>query len=199
MIRFQKTPKGKSAAVALPDISLEGFRIFLRPPCTKDWQQWAQVRGENRDHLEPYEPRWVEDCLSEDFFRRRLKRQSYDWQIERACSFLIFKKQEDVLIGGMNINNICRGAAQYASLGYWIDRDHQGQGYMSEALRLTVQYCFEELKLHRIHAACIPDNERSKNLLLRGGFSEEGFAKRYLQINGTWQDHVLFSLIRGEI
>ena len=98
------------------------------------------------------------------------------------------------MIGGMNVNNICRGAAQYATLGYWISEDHQGQGYMSEALRLTLQFCFERLKLHRVNAACLPNNARSENLLRRAGFKHEGFAEKYISINGAWRDHVLYGL-----
>lgn len=177
----------------MPDIRLGGFRIFMRPAQKKDWPHWAEVRRRNQEYLQPFEPRWAENCLSEDFFERRLARQGRDWQSGHANSFLIFKK-EDRLIGGMNINHICRGAAQYASLGYWLDEEMQGQGYMAEALRLTLRYCFEDLELHRVHAACLLHNERSKKLLIQAGFFEEGQARRYLKINGAWQDHVLYGL-----
>ena len=142
--------------------------------------------------LKPFEPSWPPDCLSKDFFKRRLKRQERDWQNDRGKSFLVFKASDVSLIGGININNIQRGAAQYATLGYWIDKDHEGQGYMSEALQITLKYCFTHLNLHRVHASCILRNERSKKLLLNNGFVEEGQAKNYLKIDGHWQDHILF-------
>ncbi len=94
----------------------------------------------------------------------------------------------------MNINNICRGSARHASLGYWIAQKYQSQGYMSEAMRLSIKFCFETLHLHRINASCLLHNERSKNLILRAGFAEEGMAKKYLKIDGKWQDHLLFGL-----
>ena len=53
--------------------------------------------------------------------------------------------------------------------------------------------------LHRIEAACLPSNEPSKNLLIKMGFRQEGIARRYLQINGEWQDHVLFALLADEV
>jgi ribosomal-protein-alanine N-acetyltransferase len=177
-----------------PHIELSSARINMRPPQEKDWPQWADIRGQNQVYLKPFEPTWGKDCLSEDFFHRRLQLQSREWKEGRACAFLIFENDRDELIGGMNINNICRGAAQFASLGFWLAEDKQGKGYMAEALRLTVDYCFSELKLHRVNASCLPHNTRSKNLLLKAGFNEEGFAKNYLQIDGLWQDHILFGL-----
>ena len=190
----QRKTKSQSLPCALPLIKLSGFRVMLRPPQKSDFQEWTEVRRRNETYLKPYEPRWATNAHSNDFYTRRLHRQIRDWHQERAQCFLIFDKKSEALIGGININNIIRGAAQFASLGYWIDETHQGQGMMAEALRLIITYCFEELSLDRINAACLPVNERSKNLLLKAGFKEEGFAKKYLQIDGRRQDHVLFGL-----
>lgn len=177
----------------LPDIKLYASRIFMRPPAQSDWQQWASVRAANKNHIQPFEPTWSAHFQSEEFFQRRLARQSREWDLDKANAFLIFRR-DGTLIGGMNINNISRGAAQFASIGYWIDEAHEGQGYMAEALQLTLKYCFEDLGLHRVNASCLPKNIRSKKTLLRAGFKEEGFAEKYLQINGKWQDHELFGL-----
>ena len=179
---------------SFPEILLHAERIFMRPPQISDWQQWASLRAKNKKHIQPFEPLWAENALEEAFFERRVQRQSREWHLGIANAFLIFKSSDRQLIGGMNINNICRGAAQYAALGYWIDQDHEGQGYMAEALNVTLKYCFEDLELHRVNASCLPHNPRSKKTLLKAGFQEEGFAEKYLQIDGDWQDHELFGL-----
>ena len=176
-----------------PDITLYATRIFMRPPELTDWQQWANVRAENKKRIQPFEPSWSAHYQSEEFFQRRLARQAREWDLDKANAFLIFRR-DGRLIGGMNINNISRGAAQFASIGYWIDEEHEGQGYMAEALQLTLKYCFEDLGLHRVNASCLPNNTRSKKTLLRAGFKEEGMAEKYLQINGKWQDHELFGM-----
>lgn len=180
----------------LPNIKLEKNpgRVFLHPPKAENCEAWNKVRGQNRDFLMPLEPRWPADCLDRDFYARRLKYQIECWALDSAYPFLIFKKSDGQLIGGININNVSRGAAQYASLGYWLDQDHQGQGYMSEALKLTLGFCFNALKLHRINAAVLPTNNPSINLLIRNGFHKEGYAEKYIKINGQWQDHILFGL-----
>ena len=52
--------------------------------------------------------------------------------------------------------------------------------------------------LSRVEAACIPDNDRSLGLLEKAGFVREGYARRYLMIDGRWQDHVLLSRMAGD-
>ena len=69
---------------------------------------------------------------------------------------------------------------------------------MTEALSGLLPVIFSRLKIHRIEAACLTHNEASQALLRKIGFRREGFAKRYLKINGTWQDHILFGLLEED-
>jgi ribosomal-protein-alanine N-acetyltransferase len=69
---------------------------------------------------------------------------------------------------------------------------------MSEGLRLILAFAFQRLKLHRVEAACLPHNAPSRGLLLKSGFREEGYAREYLCIDGRWQDHVLFAILRDD-
>jgi ribosomal-protein-alanine N-acetyltransferase len=65
---------------------------------------------------------------------------------------------------------------------------------MSEAVRAVVDYAFAELNLHRIMANYMPTNERSGNLLKRLGFSIDGYAQQYLNLDGAWRDHIMTSI-----
>lgn len=188
----------KKSDEALPDIILSGERIYLSPPKLEDWQEWADIRRKNQMRLKPFEPTWPPRCLSHDFFVKRLNRQIHDWNTDRAQSFLIFDAPSAKLIGGININQINRGAAQNASLGYWIDGDHEGQGLMRETIQTILHYCFTNLQLHRVHASCILENDSSRNVLIKCGFTEEGLAKKYLKIDGRWQDHYLFGICKED-
>lgn len=177
-----------------PGVILERRRIFLRPPAPEDWPAWAEVRRRNREYLEPFEPQWPADCLEKDYWKRRVSRQSAYWRNDRGYGFLLFNRKTKSMIGGVNINNVVRGAANFASIGYWIDEQSQGKGLMREALELVLIFAYDTLMLHRINASCMPRNQRSVNLLRRLGFSEEGFAEKYIRINGVWEDHLLFGL-----
>ena len=177
---------------------LEGRVLYLRPPRRRDWHPWAELRGLSREFLVPWEPAWASDALSRAAFRRRLQRQAEDWQRDLGYAFFIFRRSDDALVGGINVNNVRRGVAQMASLGYWIGKPHARQGYMSEAIRLVLGFAFEQLGLHRCEAACLIANRASQSVLRGAGFREEGLAKRYLRINGEWQDHLLFALLRED-
>ncbi|WP_435640532.1 GNAT family N-acetyltransferase [Micavibrio aeruginosavorus] len=175
-------------------LSLSGERVVIRYPERRDLDQWIAVRQRNRSYLQPFEPTWPGDALTPAAFNRRLSRQQREIRAGHTCPFLIFRLDNLHLVGAININNIVRGPAQFASMGYWLDEQSQGQGYMTEAGMLALGYAFGPLKLHRLYAGCVPHNGRSKSLLTRLGFEEEGYAKRYLQINGEWQDHIMFGL-----
>ncbi len=177
---------------------MERARIYLRPPRQRDWKVWSGVREESREFLVPWEPTWPYDALTRGSFRRRVRAYAQEMRHGTGYSFLIFRKQDNALLGGATLSNIRRGVAQTASLGYWIGRSYARQGYMSEALSALLDFGFEHLGMHRIEAACLPQNEASKTLLNKLGFSEEGYARQYLRINGSWQDHVLFAILRND-
>lgn len=99
-------------------------------------------------------------------------------------------------MGGLTVSNIRRRAAQHANLGYWMGAPFAGKGLMTEAVGTLLPFYFETLHLHRLHAAFLPHNIASRRVLEKNGFTEEGYAQNYLQIDGKWADHVLFALTR---
>ena len=177
---------------------LELGRVYLRPPVQRDWREWAALRAESREFLVPWEPAWAYDALTRGAFRRRVKIYKTEMRQGISYSFLVFRRDDDALIGGVTLSNVRRGVAQSASLGYWAGARYSRQGYMTEALAAVLGFAFGPLGLHRVEAACLPDNAASRALLIRSGFREEGYAREYLRINGRWQDHVLFGLPRGD-
>jgi ribosomal-protein-alanine N-acetyltransferase len=191
----------KAPATVLPNYyatKLSGPRVLLRPPQMRDYKVWAAVRGANQMNLKPYEPTWGTSALSEGFYMARLSKQKTDWLTDAAYAFLIFTPDGRNVLGGVNINHVARGAAQHATLGYWLDKAHEGQGLMREALGLLIVFSRDQLRLHRLHAATLPGNHRSRKLLEGLGFEEEGYARSYVQIDGKWADHVLYGTVLAE-
>ena len=177
---------------------LQGVTTFLRPPQLSDHAAWSDLRAESRDFLEPWEPSWSPDTLSRAAFRRRLRRYARDVRDDRGIAFFVFRKADAALVGGITLSNIRRGVTQSCSVGYWIGERFARQGYMSDALGTIVQFVFDGVRLHRLEAACVPSNAASQSLLLKNGFVEEGLARKYLCINGTWRDHTLFALLASD-
>lgn len=170
--------------------------VGLRHPRPEDYEAWAKLRADSYSFLAPFEPEWPADDLDRSNYRLRLKRYQQDILADFAYPFFIFLARERQLVGGINLSNIRRGVAQTATIGYWMGAPYAGQGLMTHALRAVIHFAFSELFLHRLEAACLPENEPSRRLLLRAGFEEEGYARGYLKIAGRWQDHRLFGLSR---
>lgn len=179
-------------------LRVEGEGVLLRPPRTQDFAEWRDLRAQSRAFLQPWEPTWPADDLSRASWRRRLMAYSRDRDAGVAYPFFVFRAGDEALTGGITLSNVRRGVAQMGSVGYWCGRPFTRQGLTLAAVRALTGFAFRSLALHRLEAACIPDNAPSRRLLLQAGFSEEGFAPAYLKINGAWRDHVLFGQLNPQ-
>ena len=193
MFAFLKKPATRRQPAVL-----ESARLVLRPPAMDDWTQWARVRSESREFLQPWEPTWPRNALTRGAFSRRIRLQGRDREAGTAFSWFLTCREDDALMGGVTLSDIRRGVASSGTLGYWIGRSFARRGYMSEAVEAVIGHAFDEAGLHRLEAACLPANEASRRLLVARGFALEGIARSYLKINGDWRDHLLFSLIESE-
>lgn len=177
---------------------IKGDGVYLRYPRVQDFAAWSQLRHESRSFLAPWEPSWATDELTKGAFRRRLKRYQREARLDSAYAFFVYRTEDNALLGGCTLSNVRRGVTQCCGLGYWMGERFSRQGYMFDAIRALMPFIFRTLGLHRIEAACLPTNEPSRNLLSKLGFRQEGLARRYIQINGDWQDHLLFALLAEE-
>ena len=174
---------------------ITGQKVILRPPQYSDWKAWADERKKNKLYLQPWEPLWSINELERSSFVKRVRMFERLSHNDQAYSFLIYKSDNEDFIGEVNISNVQRGIIQSCTIGYWIAKDCEGKGMMSETLELVKEFIFNELKLHRIEAACLPHNMPSLKLLLKNGFIKEGTARKLLKINDKWQDHTVLSFI----
>jgi ribosomal-protein-alanine N-acetyltransferase len=177
---------------------VRGDGLYLRAPEMRDFEAWTKLREVSRAFLTPWEPTWPADDLRRYAFRARIRRYGEEIARDEAYPFLIFREGDDALLGGLTLGQVRRGVAQCATLGYWIGAPHAGQGHMTRAVLAATRFAIGQLRLHRIEAACLPQNTASMRLLKRCGFQQEGYARAYLRINGTWQDHLLFALLESD-
>ena len=101
--------------------------------------------------------------------------------------------------GQVTVNNIVRGSAQFASVGYWIDQAHAGRGVMPRAVAMAIDHCFQVAGLHRIEVAIRPENSNSLRVVEKLGLHEVGYAPRFLHIDGDWRDHRLYAITKEEV
>lgn len=176
---------------------LETERMVLRLPAHGDFAAWTSLRAESREFLTPWEPVWHADHLSRRAFTNRVYRAARASRSGTSLP-LFLVRQDGVLLGAITLDGIRRGPAQMGTLGYWVGAPFARQGYMREAIGAVVGHAFGPMDLSRIEAACLPENVASRGALESCGFKYEGVAQSYLQINGRWRNHVLYSILRAD-
>src|SRR5690606_22401509 len=129
-------------------------------------------------------------------FAARCNARERERQMGAGYGFGVFAEGE--LAGEMNLSSIQRGPFQNAYVGYWIDEAKAGNGYTPEALVVVCRFAFEDLALHRLQISIVPRNHASHRVVQKLDIRSEGVAVRYLEINGTWEDHVRYAITAEE-
>jgi ribosomal-protein-alanine N-acetyltransferase len=180
---------------------LETSRLVLRAPRAVDIAELRSVLSRNADHLRPWSPSPPPGANPLGFTElgRSIAKQRRDWKAGTAYVFVALLRQpRESIIGRVALTSVVRGPWQSAQLGYWVDAANGGRGIMSEGVELALAFAFDQLALHRVQAAVMPQNHASRRILAKRGFREEGRAERYLQINGAWEDHLIYGLTEEE-
>lgn len=175
---------------------IETTRLVLHLPGPEAAEAALAYVTENRVHLAPWEPTPGADFFTVEYWRSRLQRNQDELREDRGLRLMLRRREDPdgAILGVANFSQFWRGPFQACYLGYSLAAAEQGKGLMVEALRPAIRHVFDELAFHRIMANHMPENERSRRLLSRLGFTVEGFARQYLHIDGAWRDHVLTSL-----
>ncbi|MCM3337564.1 GNAT family N-acetyltransferase [Paenibacillus sp. MER TA 81-3] len=123
-------------------------------------------------------------------------------QMERGQLVRVWMYKLDELekiIGSITLSNIVKGGFLSCYLGYRIDEQERNKGYMTEGIKHMIEFAFNILQLHRIEANIMPRNTASIKVVQKLGFHNEGAAKKYLKINGNWEDHVHMVLLNDDM
>ena len=182
-------------------LRLVGEQVLVRPPRPNDLPELRALMRANQEHLRPFSPAKPvgSSGMSLVELSRSIAHERRQWRRDRAYVLLIAALEPDEpLVGRVALTEVARGPFQNALLGYWVTEQRQARGIATEAVRLAVELAFARLGLHRLQAAVMPKNLASRRVLEKLGFREEGVGRRYLQIAGRWEDHVLYALTREE-
>ena len=172
-----------------------GTLVYLRRPVQRDASPFlTAVESSKRLHR-----LWVEPPSTPSRFASYVRRfsgpRSRDSRHATHVGLLVCRRGDNAPVGVFNFSEIVRGAFQSAYLGYYGFAEHGGQGYMSEGLALVLRVGFGTLRLHRIEVNVQPANTPSISLVRRGGFTREGYSRRYVKIAGRWRDHERWALL----
>ena len=171
-------------------VELEGRNIKIRNFTPDDAEELTEYYIRNKEHLKNFEPTRDSSFYTYET-QREILLESYKQLMTGVGSDLGIYK-DNKLIGKIKISNVVYGVFKNGIVGYSIDKEYEGKGYMKEAVKLTLEYAKNYLDLHRLEASILTDNLRSRGVLLSCGFEEVGLNKNYLYINGSWRDHITF-------
>jgi [ribosomal protein S5]-alanine N-acetyltransferase len=176
--------------------TLIGRRVVLRPLVVEDFAAWQEVRRRNADWLVKWEPQRIhgapDPVQSRDAFAVRCGARQRERQLGTGYGYGIFV--DGHFRGEINLSIVQRGPFQSSYVGYWIDEACAGQGYVPEALVLVCRAAFDDLHLHRVQISIIPRNLASRRVVEKLEIRDEGVAQRYLEIDGTWEDHIRYAI-----
>lgn len=183
--------------VKLVQFQLNTERLAIRNLTPENTEEMLDYYIRNEEHLRQYEPTRDSGFYTYEGQKEILTESFRQFIDGTSIDLGIFKDEK--LIGKIKLSNIVYGILRNAFVGYSIDKEHQGKGYMKEALNTVCSYAFEEMGLHRLEASTLIENSRSQGVLKACGFNELGISEKYLYINGEWRDHKIFYKVNDDL
>lgn len=165
----------------------------------KDLGLYKDYLLRNKEFLKEWEPVRADSFYEDVEILKRMQEEKKEFEEKRGISLYIFQENKDKIIGNVHIDNIVKGVFQSCYLGYKLDQEYINQGYMTQAVEKAIEIAFEEYQLHRIEANIMPRNIRSQKVVEKLGFENEGLSKRYLKINGVWEDHMHYVKLNEKV
>lgn len=184
------------------DLRIESDRLILRVLDESYSEKILDFFIRNSDFLNKWEPIKDEEFYTVEFQEQRLINDLKLMNEDRSLRLWMFKKDDtefNNIIGSVALNEIVRGCFHSCFLGYRIDEQNANNGYMTEAVKRLKEYAFNDLKLHRIEANIMPHNIASLKVVEKNGFVNEGLSKKYLKINGRWEDHIHMVILNEDM
>ncbi|HEU5222311.1 MAG TPA: GNAT family protein [Candidatus Lumbricidophila sp.] len=182
------------AAHTIPTLSAGA--VTLRPIQLRDAKVLDRMLIENRTWLRQWEATYPDAMRSFDT-RAAIRNLLVHAREGNGLPFLMVLDGQPV--GQLNVSSIVHGSLSSASVGYWVTRAAAGKAVTPTGVALATDYCFEQLRLHRIEICIRPENTPSLRVVEKLGFRYEGLRRRYIHINGEWRDHYAFALVREEV
>ncbi|MEK3699929.1 GNAT family protein [Paenibacillus sp. FSL R10-2199] len=170
-------------------------QVYIRFPEDTDAVELMAMYKRNREFFEEHSPDVPDEFYTEEYQRDKIAQYKEDRAEDERYDFLVCHKADHRIIGTVGLSFVVRGPLQSCMIGYSLDKDYNGKGYMTEAVKQVVDYAFEELKFHRITGEASPANPGSIRVLENAGFHKEGIAQRNVKIRGVWEDHQILAIL----
>ena len=173
-------------------LSLETERLILSVYKPSAAQMVTDYLVRNRKFHTPYMQthgdKYYTVSEQKQYLKSDLSLYNRNYQV---AFWITLPDKADLIIGRLSFYSIIGGAMNTCFVGYHMDEQYQGKGYMSEALLAGCDFMFKYYRLHRIEADILPTNDRSLACVSKCGFEKMGYNEKFMEINGKYQDHVM--------
>ncbi len=150
--------------------------------------------NDNREYLREWLP-WLDTNTTlndtEEFIQFTLNSYERSQCIHMAIFY------NDKLVGLIGQHEIS-WMHKYTSIGYWLDKDSNGNGIMQRSLKAIIDYSFNEQELNLITLAAAVENKKSRSVAEKLNFKFEGIARQREWLYDHYVDHAMYSLLKSE-
>ena len=176
-------------------------RLILRTLTPEDTDSLFAYYDRNREFLQRWEPLRDNTYYTKGSIEKMIRAENIENERRSSLRLYLFQRigDKNKIIGFCGLTNIVYGPFLSCFLGYKLDRDEINKGLMTEAVSRLVKIAFDDYKLHRIESNVIPSNNSSIRVMEKLNFSKEGISRKYLKINGNWEDHIHYVLLNSDL
>ncbi len=133
-----------------------GSRVLLRKPAVRDRDEYLRLRRRSAAFLRAWEPAPPRGRIEIERFAEWIRTARGG----RHEKLLICRLEDGTVLGAVNVNEIVRGPAQSAFLGYWIGSPYARQGYMTEGSSARYLKIADRWADHERWALTVEDRRR---------------------------------------
>lgn len=168
--------------------------IELRPYVEADAEEIFATVKANYEHLRPF-LHWVVPEYSVEMAKEFIEQSQKDSEEKIRQGFGIFFQEK--LIGSIGFNKF-DWDAKVTEIGYWLANDFSGQGIITTACKILINFAFNELNMNRIEIRCATENVRSRAIPERLGFQLEGVLRQALLRHNRLYDDAIYGLLKED-
>lgn len=144
----------------------------------REWSSWLKEKESPIEH-------------THDFIKRNLTQFAEN----KGFEICIWYKGE---IAGQIGYNYFNWNDRRTEIGYWLGASFQGNGLITKACRVLIDYAFNELKLNRVEIRCGVENKKSRKIPEKLGFREEGIIRQTEWLHDHFIDLVIYGMLASE-
>jgi RimJ/RimL family protein N-acetyltransferase len=180
------------------DTALVTLRTVVRRFRENEGESFYQLVSENLSRLTDYFPQTLEAVTNKDTGEAYVRQKIADWLLQNEYCFGVWEHKNAKLVGFVRVFNILWGVPA-GELAFFIDKNFEGKGIMTEVVQAAIRFSFEDLKIEKLRLRTATDNYATQRLARKCGFRREGDLRaEFRRPSGELIDVMLFGYTKAE-